>query len=198
MPHFNCASSDQVRPKSDKWSIRDQGEYLVDFYHVSEYLAIRVTCALAGAGLALVDDEVAQILVVDDQTSNLEAIEALLSPSGCRLVRAHSANEALLAEAGVDPSHIETARQLATRAAQRAHVIPARARRRAGIGERRGRGPDHGALDQRTAGRGVGARPLRDLHVGLLDQRSVRLARRRVRLRARPSPARGGAPGLRR
>jgi signal transduction histidine kinase len=49
------------------------------------------------AGLSLIDDEIVQILVVDDQTSNLEAIEALLSPSGCRLVRAQSANEALLA-----------------------------------------------------------------------------------------------------
>src|SRR5579871_3354026 len=43
------------------------------------------------------DTEVVQILVVDDQTSNLEAIEALLAQSGCRLVRAQSANEALLA-----------------------------------------------------------------------------------------------------
>jgi signal transduction histidine kinase len=49
------------------------------------------------AGLPLVDVEVVQILVVDDQKSNLEAIEALLTPTGCRLVRAHSANEALLA-----------------------------------------------------------------------------------------------------
>src|SRR5690349_14373512 len=37
------------------------------------------------------------ILVVDDQPSNLEAMEALLAPTGCRLVRAQSADEALLA-----------------------------------------------------------------------------------------------------
>jgi signal transduction histidine kinase len=48
-------------------------------------------------GLPVVDEEVVQILVVDDQKSNLEAIEALLAPTGCRLVRAYSANEALLA-----------------------------------------------------------------------------------------------------
>jgi len=48
-------------------------------------------------GLPLADEEVVQILVVDDQKSNMEAIEALLAPTGCRLVRAYSANEALLA-----------------------------------------------------------------------------------------------------
>jgi signal transduction histidine kinase len=37
------------------------------------------------------------VLVVDDQTSNLEALEALLGPSDCTLVRARSADEALLA-----------------------------------------------------------------------------------------------------
>jgi len=47
--------------------------------------------------LPMIDSEIVQILVVDDQTSNLEAIEALLAQSGCRLVRAQSANEALLA-----------------------------------------------------------------------------------------------------
>jgi signal transduction histidine kinase len=43
------------------------------------------------------DAEIVQVLVVDDQTSNLEAIEALLTQSGCRLIRAQSADEALLA-----------------------------------------------------------------------------------------------------
>ena len=37
------------------------------------------------------------MLVVDDQPRNLEALEALLTQSGCRLVPAHSADEALLA-----------------------------------------------------------------------------------------------------
>jgi signal transduction histidine kinase len=41
--------------------------------------------------------DIVQVLVVDDQTSNLEAIEALLTQSGCRLIRAQSADEALLA-----------------------------------------------------------------------------------------------------
>jgi signal transduction histidine kinase len=39
----------------------------------------------------------ARVLVVDDQPRNLEALEALLTQSGCRLVPAHSADEALLA-----------------------------------------------------------------------------------------------------
>jgi len=39
----------------------------------------------------------APILVVDDQIPNLDAMEALLSPLDCRLVRAHTADEALLA-----------------------------------------------------------------------------------------------------
>jgi len=39
----------------------------------------------------------APILVVDDQIPNLDAMEALLSPLECRLVRAHTADEALLA-----------------------------------------------------------------------------------------------------
>jgi signal transduction histidine kinase len=43
------------------------------------------------------DSDVVQVLVVDDQASNLEAIEALLTQSGCRLIRAQSADEALLA-----------------------------------------------------------------------------------------------------
>ncbi len=42
-------------------------------------------------------DDVAQILLVDDQQSNLEALEVTLATSGCRFVRAHSADEALLA-----------------------------------------------------------------------------------------------------
>src|SRR5215469_13459734 len=37
------------------------------------------------------------ILVVDDQPMNLDAIEALLAQSECRMVRAHSADQALLA-----------------------------------------------------------------------------------------------------
>jgi signal transduction histidine kinase len=37
------------------------------------------------------------ILLVDDQPSNLEALEAMLESTGCRLVRAQSADEALLA-----------------------------------------------------------------------------------------------------
>jgi signal transduction histidine kinase len=45
----------------------------------------------------LSDDDLARILIVDDQTSNLDAIDALLSTTGCTLVRAQSANEALLA-----------------------------------------------------------------------------------------------------
>ena len=39
----------------------------------------------------------APILVVDDQVPNLDAMEALLSPLECRVVRAHTADEALLA-----------------------------------------------------------------------------------------------------
>ena len=37
------------------------------------------------------------MLIVDDQPSNLDALEAMLAPSDCVLVRAHSADEALLA-----------------------------------------------------------------------------------------------------
>lgn len=37
------------------------------------------------------------ILVVDDQPLNLDAIDAVLTPTGCRMVRAYSADEALLA-----------------------------------------------------------------------------------------------------
>jgi len=37
------------------------------------------------------------ILVVDDQPMNLEAIDAVLTPTGCRIVRAFSADQALLA-----------------------------------------------------------------------------------------------------
>ena len=38
-----------------------------------------------------------KVLIVDDEPRNLDALEVLLSPSGCSLVRAHSADEALLA-----------------------------------------------------------------------------------------------------
>ena len=43
------------------------------------------------------DTEVVKVLVVDDQASNLEVMDSLLAASGCRLVRAQSAHEALLA-----------------------------------------------------------------------------------------------------
>lgn len=37
-----------------------------------------------------------QVLIVDDQPTNLNALEAMLEGSGCRIVRAQSANEALM------------------------------------------------------------------------------------------------------
>lgn len=43
------------------------------------------------------DLDVVRILIVDDQPSNLEALEVLLAPIGCRLVRAQTADQALLA-----------------------------------------------------------------------------------------------------
>ncbi len=43
------------------------------------------------------DDESVQILLVDDQPANLEALQATLEASGCRFVLARSADEALLA-----------------------------------------------------------------------------------------------------
>jgi signal transduction histidine kinase len=43
------------------------------------------------------ESDIVQVLVVDDETRNLEALEALLTQSGCRLIRAQSADEALLA-----------------------------------------------------------------------------------------------------
>jgi signal transduction histidine kinase len=46
-----------------------------------------------GAGAA----DVPQILIVDDERANLEALELTLAPTGCRVVRAQSADEALLA-----------------------------------------------------------------------------------------------------
>ena len=42
-------------------------------------------------------DDVVPLLLVDDQPSNLQALESLLGSTGCRLVRAQSADEALLA-----------------------------------------------------------------------------------------------------
>ncbi|MBI4499602.1 MAG: response regulator [Gemmatimonadetes bacterium] len=42
-------------------------------------------------------EEPVQILLVDDQPVNLEALELMLAPSGCKCVRAKSADEALLA-----------------------------------------------------------------------------------------------------
>ena len=41
--------------------------------------------------------ELVKVLLVDDQVRNLEALQAVLHPSGCRLVCAQSADEALLA-----------------------------------------------------------------------------------------------------
>ena len=41
--------------------------------------------------------ELAKILLVDDQVRNLEALQAVLHPLGCRLITAQSADEALLA-----------------------------------------------------------------------------------------------------
>ena len=42
------------------------------------------------------DHDAPAILIVDDQARNLDALEAMLSPTGCLLVRAQSADEALL------------------------------------------------------------------------------------------------------
>jgi PAS domain S-box-containing protein len=44
----------------------------------------------------LTQNDAAQVLIVDDQSRNLDALEAMLSPLGCTLVRALSADEALL------------------------------------------------------------------------------------------------------
>ena len=41
--------------------------------------------------------DVAKILIVDDEARNLDALEVMLESSGCTLVRAQSADEALLA-----------------------------------------------------------------------------------------------------
>jgi len=41
--------------------------------------------------------ELVKVLLVDDQVRNLEALQAVLHPSGCRLITAQSADEALLA-----------------------------------------------------------------------------------------------------
>ena len=41
-------------------------------------------------------NDLVRILLVDDEIRNLEALEAVLEPSGCQLVRAQSAEEALL------------------------------------------------------------------------------------------------------
>ncbi len=43
------------------------------------------------------DGKDAKILIVDDEPRNLDALEAMLEPIGCRCVRAQSADEALLA-----------------------------------------------------------------------------------------------------
>src|SRR5688572_2679680 len=45
----------------------------------------------------LPSDEAVQILLVDDQPANLDALEATLATNGCRYVLARSADEALLA-----------------------------------------------------------------------------------------------------
>ena len=41
--------------------------------------------------------DLVKVLLVDDQVRNLEALQAVLHPSGCRLICAQSANEALMA-----------------------------------------------------------------------------------------------------
>ena len=46
---------------------------------------------------AVMSSDAAKILIVDDETRNLDALEVMLQPSGCVLVRAQSADEALLA-----------------------------------------------------------------------------------------------------
>src|SRR5690606_18372006 len=43
------------------------------------------------------DPGAATLLIVDDTPANLDALEALLEPTGCGIVRAHSGEEALLA-----------------------------------------------------------------------------------------------------
>jgi len=48
------------------------------------------------AGPVVVNQDV-KILIVDDETRNLDALEVMLEPTGCSLVRASSADEALLA-----------------------------------------------------------------------------------------------------
>ena len=52
---------------------------------------------LTGSPALPADTDVVRILVVDDQPTNLEALDALLASTGCLTVRAQSANEALLA-----------------------------------------------------------------------------------------------------
>jgi signal transduction histidine kinase len=51
----------------------------------------------AHAPVIVVEEEPPPILLVDDQLRNLEALEIMLAPTGCRLVRAQSADQALLA-----------------------------------------------------------------------------------------------------
>jgi len=51
----------------------------------------------AAPGAAPLDEEVVQILLVDDQPANLEALQASLGGTGCQFVSARSADEALLA-----------------------------------------------------------------------------------------------------
>ena len=48
------------------------------------------------AGPSAADGDV-RLLIVDDQPRNLDALEVMLQPLGCTLVRAQSADEALLA-----------------------------------------------------------------------------------------------------
>ena len=49
------------------------------------------------SGIGAMKGEAVKILIVDDQPRNLDALEVMLEPLGCTLVRAHSADEALLA-----------------------------------------------------------------------------------------------------
>jgi CheY-like chemotaxis protein len=73
----------------------------------SDYIAKPVnteqllSCCASGCIVSTVEEkqmaELVKVLLVDDQVRNLEALQAVLHPSGCRLITAQSADEALLA-----------------------------------------------------------------------------------------------------
>ena len=46
--------------------------------------------------MSMTDERRPKVLIVDDQARNLDALEAMLTPSDCALVRASSADETLL------------------------------------------------------------------------------------------------------